>query len=291
MNATVAVAQEVYTRRLVEAGEQVESHPPPPTSTIIPPEAKTFGTALGNFFFGCHVAVVEFAKSPAAHLIAQVKMNADARGESVHDYVKRHCLHYGCHLAIRGMHEEKDFGAVEVLARSALSLELRQGESFCLGSALVEEPWETAQDPARTLRNFVLRARRHPTEDPRSHEYGMRPPRLPSLGMTAQFIPLEAGMSELKNEEASNELQPSDITGLPADHRVAQNEQLEQVRAAMKKKLTPQAFSLWEEHQQGCSYAEAARRLGMSNRECERYRREITRKTKQVHKRVRSAKH
>ncbi|WP_141619438.1 hypothetical protein [Myxococcus sp. AB036A] len=185
----------------------------------------------------------------------------------------------------------RQIGAVEVLARSALSLDLRQGESFCLGSALVEEPWENAQDPARTLRNFVLRARRHPTEAPRSHEYGMRPPRLPSLVMTAKFIPFETGMSELKNEEASNELQPSDITGLPTAHRVARTEQLEQVRAAMKKKLTPQAYSLWEEHQKDGSYAEAARRLGMSNRECERYRREINRKTKQVHKRVRSAKH
>lgn len=276
-------------RRLLEAGRQAASPPPPPTSTIIPPDATTFGRAVGNFFVGVHVAVLQFAKSPAAHWIAEVKVNADARGESVHDYLERQCFHYGCHLAVRGMHEEKDFGAVEILAQDMLSLELRQGEGFCLGSALVEAPWQAAQDPAETLRNFVLRARRHPTDDPRSHDYEMRPPRFPSLGVTAEFISLETGRSELKNEEASDALHPGDIAGPSTEHHIAQNEQLEHVRAAMKKKLTPQAYSLWEEHQQGCSYAEAARRLGMSDKERERYRREITRKTKSVQKRVRNS--
>lgn len=303
VNATAAVANEVYTRRLVEAGQQVDSPPPSSTCNIIPPDVKTFGTKLGNFLFGFHTAVTEFADSPTARWIAQVKMNADARGESVHDYVKHQCVHYGCRLAVRGMREDKTFGAVEVLARKALRLNLRQGESFCLGSALVEEPWQAERNPAKKLRNFVLRARNHPTWDPSSHDFEMRPPRLPSLGMTAQFIPLEEDKSNQENEEASDELQPSnihkeasdelrlsDITGPRTDHRIARNEQLEQVRAALKKKLTPQAYSLWEEHQQDCTYAEAARRLGMSNKECERYRREITRKTKQVYKRVRSSK-
>ena len=107
--------------------------------------------------------------------------------------------------------------------------------------------------------------------------------------MTAQFIPLEAGAANQENDEASDALQPGDIAGPRTEHRIAQNEQLKQVRAAMKKKLTPQAYSLWEEHQQGCSYAEAARRLGMSDKERERYRREITRKTKSVQKRVRNS--
>ncbi|RKG98099.1 hypothetical protein [Corallococcus carmarthensis] len=289
VTATAAVANEVYTRRLVEAGQQVDSPPPSSTSNIIPPDVKTFGTKLGNFLFGFHAAVTEFADGPTARWIAQVKMNADAHGESVHDYVKHESVHYGCRLAVRGMHEEKNFGAVEVLARSALSLDLRQGDSFRLGSALVEKPWQAERDPAKKLRNFVLRARNHPTEDPGSHEYGMRPPRLPSLGMTAQFIPREAGASNQENEEASDALQPGDIAEPLTEHRIAQDEQLEQVRAAMKKKLTPQAYSLWEEHQQDCSYSEAARRLGMSNKERERYRREITRKTKPVHKRVRNS--
>jgi hypothetical protein len=216
VNATAAVAREAYTRRLVEAGQQVDSPPPSSTSNIIPPDIQTFGTKLGNFLFDFDVAVSKFPDSPAGRWIAQVHANADAHGESVHDYIKHQGLHYGCHLAVRGMHEEKNFGAVEVLARSALSLELRQGESFCLGSALVEKPWQAERDPTKKLRNFVLRARNHPTDNPSSHEYGMRPPRLPRLGMTAQFIPLEAGAANQENEEASDALQPGDIAGCRA---------------------------------------------------------------------------
>ncbi|MCP3167306.1 hypothetical protein [Myxococcus qinghaiensis] len=302
VNATAAVANEVYTRRLVEAGQQVDS-PPPSSTNIIPPDVKAFGTKLGNFLFGVHAAITEFADSPTARWLVQVKMNADAHGESVQDYLKHQGVHYGCHLALRGMHEENHYGAVEVLARSALSLKLRQGDSFRLGTALVEKPWQAERNPAEKLRNFVRRARNHPTEDPSSHEYGMRPPRRRSLEMTAQVIPREAGASNQENEEAPDALQPSDIkeeasgellrsniTGHRTDHDIARNEQLEHVRAALKKKLTPQAYSLWEKHLQGGSYAEAARHLGMSNRECERYRREITRKAKQVSKRVRSLK-